>query len=233
MEDDHRKARIFVVLFLFTFATSIPALFLYETVLRHPATYIAGGGKDNQIYLGVLLELLLIIANIGTAVVPFPIFRRQNEPLAVGYITARVMECTFIAAGIIFMLGVVSLRKDSPHAADLAVSYAALKDWTFQLGPNWIVGWGNGLILGYLMYRSGLVPRRMAWFGLIGGPLIVLSGTGVIFGWWGIGSTIQGLLTIPEFIWELFLGIYCTIWGFRLDSPMLSPPASTLTPQPA
>jgi hypothetical protein len=72
MEDDQRKARIFGVLFLITFLTSIPALFLYETVLRHPATYITGGGKDNQIYLGVLLELLLIMANIGTAVVPFP-----------------------------------------------------------------------------------------------------------------------------------------------------------------
>ena len=158
---------------------------------------LTGGGKDSQIYLAVLLELLLIISNIGTAVVPFPIFRRQNEPLAVGYVTARVIECTFIAAGIIFALGVVSLRQDSPNAADLAVSLAALKDWTFQLGPNWIVGWGNGLILGYLMYRSGLVPRRMAWFGLIGGPLIILSGTGVIFGWWCIGSPPQGLFDDP------------------------------------
>jgi uncharacterized protein DUF4386 len=225
MQDDQRLARIFGLLFIITFVTSIPALFLYETVLRHPSAYIAGGGHDSRIYLGVLLELFLIISNIGTAVVPSPIFRRQNEPLAIGYITARVMECTFIAAGIIFMLGVVSLRHDSPHASDLAVSLAALKDWTFQLGPNWIVGWGNGLILGYLMYRSGLVPRRMAWFGLIGGPLIVLSGTGVIFGWWDSGSTVQGALTIPEFIWEAFLGIYCAIWGFRRDSPILSPGA--------
>ena len=225
MQHDQRLARIFGVLFIVTFVTSIPALFLYETVLRHPAAYIAGGGKDNQIFLGVLLELLLIIANIGTAVVPFPIFRRQNEPLAVGYIAARVMECTFIAAGIIFMLGVVSLRHDSPHAADLAVSLAALKDWTFQLGPNWIVGWGNGLILGYLMYRSGLVPRRMASFGLIGGPLIILSGTGVIFSWWDIGSPVQGLLTIPEFIWEAFLADLLRHLGVGRDSPLLSPGA--------
>jgi len=73
------------------------------------------------------------------------------------------------------------------------VSLAALKDWTFRLGPNWIVGWGNGLIPGYLMYRSGLVLRKMAWFGLIGGPLIVLSGPGIVFGWWDIGSPVQGL----------------------------------------
>ena len=169
MAEDQRNARIFGVLFLITFITSIPALALYQPVLDDPAGYIAGGGEDNQIYLGVLLELLLIIANIGTAVVVFPILRRQNEVLALGYVTARIVECAFIGAGIIFALGIVSLRQDSPDAAALAVSLAALKDWTFLLGPGFIVGWGNGLILGYLMYSSRLVPRGMAWLGLIGG----------------------------------------------------------------
>ncbi len=158
MAEDQRNARIFGVLFLITFITSIPALALYQPVLDDPAGYIAGGGKDNQIYLGALLELLLIIANVGTAVVVFPILRRQNEILSLGYVTARLVECTFIAAGIIFVLGIVSLRQDSPDAADLAVSLAALKDWTFLLGPGFIVGWGNGLILGYLMYSSASGP---------------------------------------------------------------------------
>jgi Domain of unknown function (DUF4386) len=175
MSSDQRNARIFGVLFLVTFITSIPALALYQPVLDDPAGYIAGRGEDNQIYLGALLELLLIIANVGTAVVVFPILRRQNEILSLGYVTARLVECTFIAAGIIFVLGIVSLRQDSPDAGDLAVSLAALKDWTFLLGPGFIVGWGNGLILGYLMYSSRLVPRQMAWLGLIGGPLIILT----------------------------------------------------------
>jgi hypothetical protein len=135
MSSDQRNARIFGVLFLITFVTSIPALALYQPVLDDPAGHIAGGGEDNQIYLGALLELLLIIANVGTAVVVFPILRRQNEVLSLGYVTARLVECTFIAAGIIFVLGIVSLRQDSPDAADLAVSLAALKDWTFLLGP--------------------------------------------------------------------------------------------------
>lgn len=222
MEADQRNARIFGVFFILTFVTSIAAYALFQPVLDDPAAYIAGGGEDSRIYLAVFLELLLIIANVGTAVVLFPIARRQNEALALGYVAARIMECVFIAAGVVFVLGIVSLRLDSPDASDLAVSFAALKDWTFQLGPNWVVGWGNGLILGALMYMSGLVPRRMALFGLIGGPLIVLSGTGVIFGWWDVGSSIQGLLTIPDFIWEAFLGIYCTIWGFRRDAPILS-----------
>jgi hypothetical protein len=110
-------------------------------------------------------EFLLIIANVGTAVVLYPIARRQNEILAIGYVAARVIECVFLAAGIIFVLGVVSLRHDSPNAADLAVSLAALKDWSFLFGPGLVVPFGNGLILGYLMYTSDLVPRWMAWLG--------------------------------------------------------------------
>jgi Domain of unknown function (DUF4386) len=231
MDEDQRNARIFGALFIITFLTSIPAYALFQPVLDDPGGYIAGGGKDNQIYLGVLLELLLIIANIGTAVVLYPIARRQNEILALGYVTARIIECVFLAAGIIFVLGVVSLRQDDPDASALAVNLAALKDWTFVFGPTWIVGWGNGLILGYLMYRSGLVPRWMAMLGLIGGPLIILSGTGDMFDWWDKGGTVQGLATIPEFLWELSLGIYAAVWGFRRDSPILRG-ARTLTRGP-
>ena len=157
---------------------------LFQSVLDDPAGYLAGDGKDNQIYLGAFLEFLLIIANVGTAVVLYPIARRQNEILAIGYVAARIIECVFIAAGIIFVLGVVSLRQDSPDAADLAVSLAALKDWTFLFGPGLVVPFGNGLILGYLMYKSGLVPRRMAWLGLIGGPVLLVGNLGVLFDLW-------------------------------------------------
>ena len=226
MEADQRNARIFGALFILTFITSIPALALFQPVLDDPAAYIAGGGKDGQIYLGALLELLLIIANIATAVVVFPILRRQSEILSLGFVTARVMESVFIAAGILCVLGIVSLRQDSPDASALAVSLAAIKDWTFLLGPGFVVGWGNGLILGYLMYRSGLVPRGMAMLGLIGGPLIILSGIGVLFDAWDAGGTVQSIATIPEFLWELSLGIYCLVKGFRRDSPVLSAPRS-------
>jgi hypothetical protein len=213
------------VLFLITFITSIPALGLFQPVLDDPAGYIAGGGADNRIYLGALLELLLIIANIGTAVVLFPVLRRQNEILALGYVTARVMECVFIAVGVLAVLAVVTLRVDAADAGSLAVSLAAIKDWTFLLGPGFIVGIGNGLILGYLMYTSGLVPRGMAMLGLIGGPLICLSGIAALFDVIDAPSTWQGLATIPEFLWELSLGIYLTVWGFR-PSPILAADAS-------
>jgi uncharacterized protein DUF4386 len=223
MLSDQQRARAFGVLYLITFVTSIPALLLYQPVLDDPVGYIAGGGQNNRILFGVLLELLLIIANIGTAVVIFPIVRRQNEVLALGYVTARLFECAFILVGIVAILGIVTLQKEVAGAAEGTVAYTlgAIKDWTFLLGPGWVVGWGNGLILGYLMYKSGLVPRKMAWLGLVGGPLIILSGTLVLFGVADAGGALQGIATIPEGLWELSLGIYCTLKGFRPSSPIL------------
>ena len=184
MSLDQKRARAFGVLYLITFVTSIPALLLYEPALRHPVAFIAGSGNVNRIYLGALLELLLIIANIGTAVVIIPIMRRQFEELSIGYAAARLVECTFILVGIVAMLGIATLQQEAAGASEGTVAYtlAAIKDWTFLLGPGWIVGWGNGLILGYMMYRTGLVPRRVTWLGLVGGPLIIISGTVVMFG---------------------------------------------------
>src|ERR1700759_2769550 len=204
MSLDQKRARWFGVLYLITFVTSIPALALYQPVLDDPVGYIAGAGHDTQILFAALLELLLIIASIGTAVVIFPIVRRQNEVLALGYVTARVVESTFILVGIVAMLGIVTLQQQVAGAAEGTVAYtlAAIKDWTFLLGPGWVVGWGNGLILGYLMYKSELVPRAWCWRGLIGGPLIIVTGTAILFTGNNPSSalrSVQSIATIPEF----------------------------------
>src|ERR671933_931581 len=202
MSRDQKRARVFGVLYLITYITSIPALALYQPVLDHPVGYIAGGGHDGQILFGALLELLLIIANIGTAVVIVPIMRRLNEELAIGYVTARIVESTFILVGILSVLGIITLRNQAAGASEGTVAYtlAAIKDWTFLLGPGWVVGWGNGLILGYMMYRSRLVPRPWPWLGMIGGPFLILTGTLILFGGNDPSSglhSLQGLATIP------------------------------------
>lgn len=219
-----KVALIFGVLYLVTFVASIAAVILYAPVL-HPAKYIVGAGGDTRVRLGAVLELILIIANIGSAVVVFPILKRQNEILALGYVTARIAESTFIAIGIVSLLAVVTLGHKAPGAdagSLLATDKAlvAVRNWTFVLGPGFVVGVGNGLILGYLMYRSGLVPRGMAVLGLIGGPLIILSGIAVVFDVIGRGSTAQAVATAPEFVWELCLGIYPIVKGFKA-SPIL------------
>jgi hypothetical protein len=167
------------------------------------------------------LELILIIANIGTAVVLFPILKRVSEIGALGFVTARVVECAFIAVGILSLLTLVTLRQEAAGAADagslVAVGSAlvALHDWTFLLGPGFVVGVGNGLLLGYLMYRSGLVPRRMAMLGLVAGPVLCASGIAIMFGVFEAGSVWQIIATIPEFVWELSLGIWLIVKGFN------------------
>src|ERR1041384_1850533 len=123
MSLDQKRARVFGVLYLITYVTSIPALALYQPVLEDPVGYIAGAGHDTQILLGALLELLLIIANIGTAVVILPLLRRVNEELAIGYVTARLFECTFILVGILSVLGIITLRNQVAGPAEGTVAY--------------------------------------------------------------------------------------------------------------
>src|SRR5215212_10638221 len=215
-------ARVTGILFLITFATSIPPfVYHYVPVVDDPRYIVGGGGADNRVLTGAFLELLLIIANIGTALVLWPILKRVNEILALGYVTARVVECVFIAVGILSVLTVVTLRQEAAGAdagslLTAGQSLVALKDWTFQLGPGFFVGVGNGLMLGYLMYTSRLVPRGMALLGLIGGPLIIASGVSVLFGVIEAGGVWQLIATIPEFLWELFvLGIWLIVKGFN------------------
>ena len=155
----------------------------------------------------------------------FPLLKRQHEILSLGYVTARIMESVFILVGIIAVLAIVTLRQDAGADAaalgGLAESLAAIKDWTFLLGPSFVVGIGNGLILGYLMYRSGLMPRRLAMLGMIGGPLLSLAGIGVLFDLYDAGAPVKNIAALPEIIWELSLCIYPLIWGFK-SSPILA-----------
>ena len=218
--DYRRIARITGWLWIVTFITSIPARFLlYAPVLEEGKDYVLGQGDDAMtlIAFGALLELILIIANIGTAVVPYSIHKRQHEAGALAYVTARVMECVFIAVGILCMLAISTLRQDAPSGLDAALGQGleAVYEWSFRLGPGFVVGVGNGLILGTLMYRSGLVPRPLAVLGLVAGPLLCAYTTGVMFGVVEAGSVWQIIGSLAEFVWELSLGIYLIVKGFR------------------
>ena len=181
----------------------------------------------------MVCEIVLVIANVGTAVLLFPVLRRHHEAAALGYVTARVLECALILVGMLSLLAVLTLRRTSTALGDgagggdggdggdgtayevAAQALVAVHDWTFLLGPGFVVGIGNGFLLGYALYRSRLVPRRMALLGLVGGPLMSLSGIAVLFGLYGQSSLWSGLATLPEIAWEASLGLYLTIAGFR------------------
>jgi len=218
--DPMRKTALAVgVLFILTFITSIGGVFAYGPVLSDP-NYITGAGADGRVFFGALLELFLIITNIGCATVLFPVLKKQGEGLALAYVAARIVECTFILIGILSLLAIVTLRQtatavDAGSVLTIGKALHAVHDWTFLLGPGFTDGIGTGLILGYLLYRSGLVSKRMALFGVVGGPLLAASGLAVLMGVIPQGSAPQGILTIPEIIWELFLGLWLAFKGFK------------------
>ena len=225
MDSTRNVARAVGVLFILTFITSIGAVIAYGPVLSD-SNYITGAGADTRVFLGAFLELFLIITNIGCAIVLFPLLKRVNEGIALGYVAARLVECTFILVGILSVLAIVTLRQgaagaDAGSLVLIGKSLRAIHDWTFLLGPGFTDGIGTGLMLGYLMYRSGLVSQRMALFGVVGGPLLAASGIAVLFGAIPQGSPVQSIMTIPEIVWEAFLGLWLTFKGFS-PSPIAS-----------
>lgn len=233
--DVQRTGRIFGWFFIGTFVTSIPARLLFVNGLGASFSnvrFIPGAATDTtSLKVGAILEFLLIVTNIATAVVIYPLVRRQSETVSLGYVTARIMESVFIAIGLMSMISVVNVIDTLERASGVnAVAFAAegrslvhTYEWAFLFGPGLVVGFGNGLMLGYLMHRSGLVPRGMAMLGLIGGPLLILSFVLQLFDVAHQGSSATNLLALPEIAWELSLGVYCAWKGFRTSSPLAQP----------
>ena len=235
MTSSRKSALAVGVLFILTFITSIAGVLAYGPILSDP-NWITGAGPDTRVFIGAFLELLLIITNIGCATVLFPILKRQNENLALGYIAARIIECTFILVGLLSLLTIVTLRQQAAGTdatlETMGASLLATHNWTFLLGPGFSDGIGTGLILGWLMFRSGLVGRRMALVGIVGGAMLATSGVAVLLGIIPQGGAVQGIATIPEVIWEGFLGLYLLFKDFK-PSPILAPEIRQLGIAPA
>ena len=227
--DLQRTGRIFGWLFIGTFLTSIPARLLFIDGVGASWTdmrFVPGDSSTASLKVGAVLEFGLIVTQIGTAVVLYPLARRQSETLALGFVSARIVESVFAAIGLMSIISVVSVANALGSASGSAAtalntqgnSLVHTYEWAFEWGPGLVPGIGNGLILGYLMYRSALVPPRMALLGLVGGPLLILSFVMILAGVYKNGEGPSGLLTLPEAAWELSLGIYCAWKGFRSSS---------------
>ena len=239
--DLQRTGRIFGWLFIGTFVTSIPARLLFihgvgaSWANMH---FVAAHTSTASLKVGGVLEFGLIVTQIGTAVVIYPIAKRESETIALGYVTARIMESVFAAIGIMSILSVCPwptrweerVARDATALITQGNSLVHTYEWAFEWGPGLVAGIGNGLMLGYLMYRSALVPRRMALLGLVGGSLLIVNFVLILAGAYKNGAGPSGVLTLPEAAWELFLGIYCAWKGFRSPSP--APRAGIPTPEP-
>ena len=219
MSSLRKTALVGGLFYLVTFASSIPAVFLLNPVLSDP-NYIIGAGPDGQVVLGLFLDLVNALACIGSAVALFSVLKRQHEGFALGFVTTRIFEAAVIIVGVLSLLTVVTLRGSGAAGADEATlvtvgqALVATRDWTFLIGPS-VMASLNAVLLGTLMYRSRLVPRVIPALGLIGAPLLLSWAIGTFFGI-SEGGTVWHLIGVaPIFVWELSLGVYLVVKGFR------------------
>ena len=222
MNPTRRTAVVAGVFFVVAAVAAIAAKLLWIPLLGE-ADYVVGAGEDNRVLLGVFVELITAAAVVGTGVALYPVIRRHSEGMALGYVAGRVLEAVTIVVGLAAVLAIVTLRQDNAGSADVGAlvpvqdSLVALHDAMFLLGPGLIIG-VNSLLLASLMYRSGLVPRWIAALGLVGGPLVFVSSTAVLFGLHEQVSTTAMLCALPVFAWEMSLAGCLLVKGFRPSS---------------
>jgi hypothetical protein len=201
------------VLYLLTFV-SIPTLAIYGPVKS--ANYILSSGPDTSAIIGGILEIIVALTGIGTAVVLYPVLRKQNETTSLGLVAARILESGTIFVGVAFLLSIVTLRQAGAGADALATSYTlvALYDRIFLLGQSFMPAICD-LLLGFLLYHSRLVPRGLSLIGIVGGPVLLIGYFAILFGFIGQHAPLAGLLAIPVALFEFSLGIYLVVKGFK------------------
>lgn len=230
MTPARRYALVAGLMYLVTFATSIPALPLLEPVTDH-ADYVLGAGSDDQVLLGGLLELMVALAGVASAVALYPVTKRVSLGLALGFVTSRLVEGALILIGVVSILSVVTLRQDLGGSADagaglVAVSQAlvAVRDWTFTFGPG-VMPAINALLLATMLAKARLVPRALPVLALIGAPLLLASTLAVTFGAIEQYSPPTFLLAVPIALWELGLALRLTFKGFDASPVLTREPA--------
>lgn len=217
-----KTALIAGVAYIATFVFSIPVKFgLWADLLDKP-DFVLGAGDSGGVVWGGLFEILTALAGIATAVALYPVARRHGERRALGFVTTRVLEAAMIFVGVLGILAVYTLRQEvvgtagADTAALLSARHAlvAIHDWAFLIGPGVMAGL-NALLIGSIMYRSGLLPKWIPTLGLVGAPLLLASCTATLFGVWEQLSGPALLLVLPVAIWELSFGVYMTVKGFK------------------
>ena len=212
MDSLRKTALVAGVLYLITFV-SIPTLALYGSV--HDPNYITGPGPDTPVLLGGILEVIVAFAGVGTALALYPVVKRQNQGLALGFVGSRVVEASGIIAGVVSLLVLVALRQAGagPGALGIGQMLVALYDKTFLLSQS-LMPVVNALLLGTLLYRSRLVPRFLPVLAFIGAPLLLAGDAATLFGVIGRSSGLAGLLALPDALWEFLLGVWLVVRGF-------------------
>ncbi len=201
------------ILYLLTFI-SIPTLSLYHEI--HQPNFILSSAPSSDVVLGGILELVMALACIGTALVFYPVLKKQNETLALGFVAARILEATLIFAGVACLLTVLNLRSLGAEAQVMSRGFVMLYDRLFLISQSFIPA-VNGLLLGTLLYQTRLVPRLLPIIGIIGAFTLVAGDVAVLFGLYDQRAPEIALTAIPIALWEFSLGIYLVVKGFKSE----------------
>lgn len=235
MNSTGRKSAVIVgILFILAAVASIiGGLVLYKPILG--TDYLTAGSQQaNGVILGALMELILVVSAVGTAATMFPILRKHNETVAIWHLIFRFLEAVIITVGVISVLSLVTLSRDftAAGAADAASFHAAgtalkaIHDWTFMLGPNFMLGI-NTMMYSWIFYQSRLVPRFIPMLGMTGSVLILLSALLVMFGVIEQVSAWGALLALPIFANEMILAVWLILKGFHPSAVHGSLPGRT------
>ena len=205
------------ILYLLTFI-SIPTLSLYHEI--HQPNFVISSAPSTDVVLGGMLELVMALACIGTALAFYPVLKKQNEMLALGFVAARILEATLIFAGVASLLTVLNLRSLGTEAQVVSRGLVMLYDRLFLISQSFIPA-VNGLLLGTLLYQTRLVPRILPIIGIIGAFTLVAGDVAVLYGVYDQRAPIAGLSAVPIALWEFSLGIYLTFKGFKENAVIL------------
>ena len=205
------------ILYLLTFI-SIPTLSLYHEI--HQPAFISSSAPSSDVVFGALLELLMALFCIGTAIVLYPVLKKQNETLALGFVAARVLEAALIFTGVAALLTVLQMRTLGAEASVMSRAFVMFYDRLFLISQSFIPA-VNGLLLGTLLYQSRLVPRLLPIIGIIGAFTLTAGDVAVLFGVIDQRAPLAGVSAIPIALWEFSLGIYLTFKGFKENAVIL------------
>lgn len=204
MSADRKTALVAGICYLLTFV-SISTIALYGPL--HAAHF---NSSAKPVLIGGILEIIVALAGIGTAITLFPVLKKQNEGLALGFVASRTLEAATIFAGVAFLLTAVSLRQTE--------TLVVLYDRMFLIGQSLIPAF-NALLLGSLLYHSRLVPKVLPLLGFFGAALLLISWAATLFDLIGRVSPIAGVMALPIATWEFSLGLYLVIKGFKTNNP--------------
>jgi hypothetical protein len=222
MNTNRQNATIVGILFILATVSAILGLYFYQPILSGADYLINGAAHKNEIALGALMELVLVVTAIGTAIALFPVLKPYGERIALGHLFFRFLEAAVILTGIVAILSLSTLSQAyvAADAADATTYHAlgsllhAVYKWTSMLGPLFFLG-VNTLMYSYLLYKSKLVPRWLAVFGLFSATtvfaaaLVVLSGIAIQL------STPVLLMVAPIGIFEMVFAGWLIVKGYN------------------